>query len=80
FNPEGSEIHLRPAGDYVVLGQPVDFYTVLDAARARGEVALGYRKAARSNLGTDSGLNLNPVKSAPITFAEADHIIILADA
>ena len=80
FNPEGSEIHLRPAGDYVVLGQPVDFYTVLEAARDRGEVALGYRQAARADSGADRGVELNPAKSTLVTFAEADRIIILADA
>lgn len=80
FNPEGSEIHMRAAGDYVVLGQPVDFYTVLDAARALGEVALGYRQAARADSSRGAGLELNPVKSALVTFAEADRIIILADA
>lgn len=80
FDPDGSEIHMRPAGDYVVLGQPVDFYTVVESARARGEVALGYRQAARADLVGDAGLKLNPVKSALVTFAEADRIIILADA
>ena len=33
FDPEGSEIYLKPVGDYVVTGEPVNFYTVLEAAR-----------------------------------------------
>ena len=43
FDPEGSEIYVRPASDYVALGQPLSFTTVVEAARRRGEVAIGYR-------------------------------------
>ena len=31
FDPEGSEIYLKPAADYVETGQPVNFYTVLES-------------------------------------------------
>ena len=48
FDEEGSEVYLKPAGDYVVLGAPVDFYTVLELARRRSEVAIGYRLIALS--------------------------------
>ena len=37
FDPEGAEIYLKPIGDYVSLGEPVNFYTVAEAARRRGE-------------------------------------------
>lgn len=43
FDSEGSEIYLKPVTDYVQAGQPVNFYTVVEAARRRGEVAFGYR-------------------------------------
>jgi len=46
FDPEGSEIYLKPADCYVTAGKPVNFYTVVEAARRRGEVALGYKRAA----------------------------------
>ena len=46
FDPEGSEVYLKPAGDYVELGEPLNFYTVVEAARQRSEVALGYRRHA----------------------------------
>lgn len=42
FNAEGSEIYLRPASEYIQLGQVMDFYTVIEAARRRNEVAIGY--------------------------------------
>ena len=46
FDPEGSEIYLKPAGDYVALGQAAPFAAVIEAARRRGEVAFGYRLTA----------------------------------
>ena len=33
FDPEGAEIYLKPITDYVETGQPVTFYTVVEAAR-----------------------------------------------
>ena len=44
FDPAGSEIYLRPASDYVAARAAVDFYTIVEAARRRGEVAIGYRR------------------------------------
>lgn len=39
FDPEGSEIYLKPAGSYIEPGQPLNFYTVVEAARRRGGAA-----------------------------------------
>jgi voltage-gated potassium channel Kch len=50
FDPEGAEIYLRPVPDYVQTGTPINFYTVVEAARRRREVAIGYRRAGH---GTD---------------------------
>ena len=33
FDPEGSEIYLKLASNYVTIGKPVNFYTVVEAAR-----------------------------------------------
>lgn len=80
FDPEGSEIYLKPAGEYVELGRPVNFYTVVEAARRRGETAIGYRLAAEAGEAAKSyGVHTNPKKSATIAFAEADRIIVAAD-
>ena len=81
FDPEGSEIYLKPAGDYVALGAPVNFYTVIEAARRRGETAFGYRlKAQSGDADASYGVAVNPKKSQPITFAADDRIIVLAEA
>ncbi len=80
FDPEGVEIYLKPAADYVKLGEAVNFYTVVEAARQRGETALGYRLHAYANESTRAyGVSVNPDKSAAIAFAERDRIIVLAE-
>jgi hypothetical protein len=81
FNSEGSEIYLKPASDYVNTGQPINFYTVVEAARRRGEVALGYRIMAKSgDASAGYGVTLNPDKAETITFSPADRIVVLAEA
>lgn len=80
FRAEGSEIYLKPAGDYVTLGQPLNFYTVLEAARQRNEVAIGYRLKSESESPSSSyGVHLNPHKPGLIQFSELDRIIVLAE-
>ena len=44
FDPEELlKFYLKPVGDYVTTGAPVNFYTVVELARRRGETAIGYR-------------------------------------
>jgi ion channel POLLUX/CASTOR len=80
FDPEGSEIYLKPAGDYIEPGKPVNFYTVAEAARRRGEVAIGYRHAAQAKDASKAyGVAVNPKKSEKVTFAPGDQVIVLAE-
>lgn len=80
FDPEGSEIYLKPASNYVALGEPINFYTVVEAARRRGEVPLGYRLQANAkNPEKAYGVKVNPDKSASVTFGELDKIVVLAE-
>ncbi|MGH2521541.1 MAG: CASTOR/POLLUX-related putative ion channel, partial [Anaerolineales bacterium] len=80
FDPEGSEIYLKLASNYVALGEPLSFYTVVEAARQRGEVAFGYRLHAHArNPDKAYGVAVNPNKSEPVTFSEWDRIIVLAE-
>jgi voltage-gated potassium channel Kch len=79
FDPEGSEIYLKPASAYVKLGQPVGFYTVLEAARRRGEVAFGYRLRQHTHDPARAyGVRVNPPKREGVTFGELDRIIVAA--
>jgi voltage-gated potassium channel Kch len=80
FDPEGSELYLKPASEYVELDTSLRFYTVVEAARRRGEVAVGYRvKSEAGNPQESYGLHLNPDKSQRITFTEGDRMILLAE-
>ncbi len=80
FDPEGSEIYLKPAGDYVVTGEPVNFRTVLEAARLRGETAIGYRLMSESTDASRAyGVHTNPRKDAPVTFSSGDKVIVIAE-
>jgi hypothetical protein len=59
---------------------PVNFYTVVEAARQRGEVALGYRLRAQANDAAQAyGVVVNPAKATQITFEEDDKLIMLAE-
>jgi hypothetical protein len=80
FDPAGSEIFLKHASNYVAIGQPVNFYTVVEAACRRGEVAFGYRlRALADDPAQAHGVVVNPEKSKVVTFAERDRIIVLAE-
>lgn len=80
FDPEGAELYLKPAVDYVKPGIPVNFYTVVEAAGRRGEVAIGYRLENLADSKAESyGVRVNPAKSKMITFTEDDKIIVLAE-
>lgn len=80
FDPEGSEIYLKPAGNYVVTGKPVNFYTVTEAARRRGHVAIGYRLVHESGDASKSyGVHTNPRKSERVVLAPEDKIIVVSE-
>jgi hypothetical protein len=80
FAPEGAEIYLKPVQNYVETGQPVTFYTVVEAARRRAETALGYRiTAEENNAEKDYGVYTNPLKSEKVIFSEDDKIIVVAE-
>jgi hypothetical protein len=80
FDPEGSEIYLKLAANYVRLGEPLNFYTVVEAARQRNEVAIGYRLLRHAKDATKAyGVVVNPNKSDNVTFTEWDRIVVLAD-
>jgi voltage-gated potassium channel Kch len=80
FAANGSEIYLNPAELYVAPGASVDFYTVLEAAKRRGETAIGYRTIADERDSSKAyGVVVNPKKPEAITFAAGDKVIVLAE-
>jgi hypothetical protein len=80
LDEQGSEIYMRPAESYLELDHPMTFYTVTEACRQRGEVAIGHvRKRSDSNDPRNmGGVIVNPKKSETLTYEQGDRIIVLA--
>ncbi len=80
LDPEGSEIYLKPAAQYVELNAAMNFYTVVESARRQGHTAFGYRIGALAyDAQKDYGVVINPSKLEEVRFADADEIIVLAE-
>jgi hypothetical protein len=58
----------------------VSFYSLVEAACLRGEIAIGYRLMSDANQPMSSyGVHTNPKKSELITFSPEDKIIVVAE-
>ncbi|GHJ41303.1 potassium transporter TrkA [Streptomyces sp. TS71-3] len=79
FNPEGAEIYLKPAANYLVPGVEATFATVVAAASNRGESAIGYRLARHGHEPPGYGVFLNPSKTDPLVLEDGDTVIVLAE-
>lgn len=80
FDADGSELYLRAVDDYVVPGRAITFATVVEAARRRGEIAIGYRlREASTDAARSYGVVVNPRKSASVTFSPGDRVIVVAE-
>ena len=80
FSSEGSEVYIRPIGEYIKPGVAVDFYTLLEAAALRGETAIGYRQMAHADKPEHGyGVKVNPRKSEKVSFKAEDQLVVLAE-
>ncbi len=80
FDADGSEIYIKPAHEYVKIGVPLNFYTVLESAARKNEVAIGYRHikyAKDANHGY--GVIVNPRKTDEFVLEEGDMIVVLSE-
>ena len=75
LDESGSELYMKPAADYVPVGVPVDAYTLAESAACKGEVYVGYRHIGK----TKSGVVVNPDKTRPVTFGEADLVVVISE-
>ncbi|MGW4470000.1 CASTOR/POLLUX-related putative ion channel [Nonomuraea sp. NPDC004354] len=76
---DGPDIYLEPAENYITLGASSTFATVIEAARRRGETALGYRLSSDSATAPRYGVRLNPPKSEHLAFRPGDQVVVVAD-
>ncbi len=80
LNEEGAEIYLKPVERYIELGEAVNFYTIVEAARLRNETAFGYRIASEHDSKERTfGVHINPDKQEEINFEAGDRIIVFAE-
>ena len=80
FDADGSEIYIKPAKEYVAIGEQTNFYTILESAARKNEVAIGYRIFAKSkDVNHDYGVVVNPKKSDYFELTERDEIIVLSE-
>ena len=59
-------------------GVTANFATVIEAARRRGETAIGYRTRSHGEQAPGYGVVLNPSKSAPLTLSADDSVVLVA--
>jgi K+/H+ antiporter YhaU regulatory subunit KhtT len=78
FNPYNSEIYLKPITNYVKIGQPINFLTVVAAGLHQNETVIGYRLNSK-NTHLESNTVLNPNKQSVLDFSAKDEIIVLAE-
>ena len=80
FDADGSEIYIKPATEYVLVGEPMNFYTILESAARKNQVAIGYRVMSNSrDANKQYGVMLNPKKSEEFTLAKNDMVIVLSE-
>jgi voltage-gated potassium channel Kch len=80
FDAEGSEIYLKPVTNYIVPDKQMNFYTVLESAALKNEIAIGYRICKHSRDASRTyGVVVNPDKSKMITFDKKDKVIVIAE-
>jgi voltage-gated potassium channel Kch len=80
LDEHGPEIYMRAMAHYIELNKPVNFYTITEACRRRGEVAIGYvrRREGDDDNRNMGGVVVNPKKSEAVTFADGDRLIVIA--
>ncbi len=78
FTYGGHDLRIKPASEYVTMDREVDYYTVLEAAIRRDEIAIGYRIGA---LGRDPkkgfGVVVNPKKHQKVKLGPNDQIVVM---
>lgn len=78
FDADGCEIYLKPIEDYVQLDAPMTFYTLVEAARRRGDSVIGFRDHTCIHDAATHGIVLNPAKFEKFTFQTGDKAIVLS--
>jgi ion channel POLLUX/CASTOR len=73
----GNEIYMRPASDYLDADRPLPFNVVVESARSRNELPIGYRRRESRPTGDEWTTILNPPDT--IEVRSVDELIVLAE-
>lgn len=80
LSSQGSEVRLHPIEWYVKLGVPVDFNSVIAAARSHGDTAIGIRKpGSLIGKGNTDEVLLNPDRTAKTVYQAGDKLVVLTN-
>ena len=71
---------IKPINDYIKTEESVNFYTLMESAKRRGDTAIGYRiNSLIHNQDAAYGVVINPKKDDYIQFTDLDKIIVLSE-
>jgi ion channel POLLUX/CASTOR len=80
FDTDGSEIYIKKANNYIDCSKNVNFYTIVESAQQKNEVAIGYKIFDQeTDPQKNYGIYINPAKSDLIALSDEDSIIVLAE-
>lgn len=80
FEADGSEIYLKPALNYVLPDTKTNFYTILESAARKNEVAIGYRIVGdERDASKHYGVKINPKKDEEFILTANDKVIVLSE-
>ena len=80
FDTDGSEIYIKKANSYIDCSKNVNFYTIIEAAQQKHEVAIGYKIFSQeTDPQKNYGVYIDPAKSYIIALNIEDSIIVLSE-
>lgn len=80
FDAAGCEIYLKAIEEFAALGELITFATLVESARRKGMVAIGYRIDAESGDPSKAyGVKVNPGKSQKVIFKPGDKLIVISE-
>lgn len=80
FDADGSELYIKKASKYVKPGVAVNYYTLVEAAKRKNQIVIGYVIAAeQKDAQKDYGIYINPAKSAMVSLGEKDGLIVISE-
>ena len=80
LDEKGCEIYIKNITEYIKITESVNFFTLLEAACRKNEMAIGYKILGEEDMPEKNyGVYLNPHKAEKTTFTENDSIIVIAE-